>query len=155
MISSEQNGERIAKLEQAISELAPMRTRVHETAQHVMLLNDCSERMEEEQKAIRSDIAVLRAEGQLREERILARLTELISAHDKRDDDRFNASGSRLNTIEDRIRVFDYAAQAQENLLEHREARRNKIFTALVAVCAALCGALLPLVYNHIFSGGH
>lgn len=85
------------------------------------------------------EVRAVRAEGHTREDNILRR----IEQHDERDDDRFQAMGARLVTIERTLGVDAVRTEEQNKALERRHDRRNLMHSGMIGGGAAIIGALI------------
>ena len=140
------HGERLKALETELrivaGETAQCRTRLHDIGNHVAVLVAASEQAEEAHEKLARQI-----------EQLGDKIEGRIEQHDRRDDDRFNAVGSRLVTVEKRLGVYDAQDAETARETDRRHNRRAMLHAALIglasALVASLVASLVPLLFKH------
>lgn len=143
-------GERMAAVETEMhglgSEVRSIRGRLHTLESHTTaLLLKTEENARAHQRGaaahdqIERKIDELRREAEERAERVMGAFEQ----HDRRDDQRFDADGSRLSTLERQAGIYDARAADAERELARRYSRRTAFLVAAIGTATALLGVVL------------
>jgi hypothetical protein len=118
-------------------------------ATHVAILIDASKRAEIAHVQMAAALRTIRDDAEHREQRFVERLEQ----HDRRDDDRFNAVGARLNIIERTLGTQEALAGAADNRSRSMMDRRNIMRAAWVGLVATILGALIGFLGEQLRRG--
>jgi hypothetical protein len=140
----------MARLEVLVPEVAILRTRQHDMGNHVAILLDFAERAETAQNLMTAAINTLRDDADRREQRVM----DAIKQHDRRDDDRFDSVGVRLNTLERELDVAEADILTGRTRETRWFERRTVIRAALIGLVATVAGGLMGSLFERLVAGG-
>lgn len=126
--------ERLTALETRAGDIPLIRAQVDGMATTLAVLADAAKRADTAHGQMLGEIRALRTD-----------FADAMRQHDQRDDNRFDAVGARLATIEKKLGAADAEAESERRHVQHNHDRRNAIHAALIGLIAA-CAASVVLV---------